>query len=167
MKDLALKAALCMQCQVCGAACTAAPVNGLRPREVVRRAAAGDETLHQGPDPWLCVACYACAAQCRAGIDISELFYELRNRAAAEGRIPEPYRAVAKQLLATGCSFPITKNTGRMRDALGLPAFGVSGKGIAELNTLCREAGMPDPDKRVPAAADACATGACAAAKEV
>ncbi len=148
MKGLALKASLCMQCQVCGAACTAAPVNGLRPREVVRRAAAGDETLHRGPEPWMCVACFACGAQCRAGIDVPELFYELRNRAAAEGRIPEPYRAVARQLLKTGCTFPVTKHTQRMRDDLGLPAFAVTPRGVEELNTLCRNAALPDPDRR-------------------
>jgi heterodisulfide reductase subunit C len=155
MKGLASKAALCMQCQVCGAACTALPVNGLRPREVVRRAAAGDPALHEGPEPWKCVTCYACESQCRAGIPISDLFYELRNRAAAEGRIPEPYRAVARQVLATGCSFPVTKNTGRMREALGLPPFAVAGKAVEELNALCRTEGLPDPDLRPPAAAPA------------
>jgi len=141
-------ATLCMQCGACGAACTAAPVNGLRPMDVVARSAAGDASLHRGPEPWLCVECYACSAQCRAGIDIPEILYGLRNRAAAEGRIPESYRAVAKQLLATGCAFPVTKNTRRMRDEIGLPAFAVSGKGLAELNALCREAGFPNPDKR-------------------
>jgi heterodisulfide reductase subunit C len=142
-----------MQCQVCGAACTAAPVNGLRPREVVRRAAAGDETLAEGPEPWLCVTCFACVEQCRAGIDISELFYELRNRAAAAGRIPDPYRAVARQVLATGCSFPVTRHTGRMRDDLGLPPFAVSPRGVEELNALCRAAGFPDPGAPAPAVA--------------
>lgn len=148
MKDLARKAALCMQCHVCGAACTAAPVNGLRPRDVVQRAAAGDDTLADGPEPWKCVTCFACAEQCRAGIDISELFYELRNEAADRGRIPDAYRAVAKQVLATGCAFPVTKNTGRMRTELGLPPFAVSPRGVEELNALCRAAGLPDLEKR-------------------
>jgi heterodisulfide reductase subunit C len=137
-----------MQCQVCGAACTAHPVNGLRPRDVVLRAAAGDPELHRGPEPWQCVTCFACAEQCRAGVDISELFYELRNRAAAEGRIPEPYRAVASQVLGTGCSFPITRHTQRMREELGLPAFAVSPRGIEELGALCRAAGLPDVRKK-------------------
>ena len=155
MKGPAVNASLCMQCQVCGSACTAAPVNGLRPRELVRRAAAGDETLHRGPEPWLCVACFACSAQCRAGIDIPGLLYGLRNRAAAEGRIPEPYRAVARQVLRTGCTFPVTKHTQRMREELGLPAFAVSPKGVEELNALCRNAGLPDPDRRPPEPAPA------------
>jgi len=157
MKDLAGKASLCMQCNVCGAACTAAPVNGLRPRDVVQRAAAGDGSLADGPEPWNCVTCFACAEQCRAGIDISGLFYELRNEAARRGRIPEAYRAVAKQVLATGCAFPVTKNTGRMRNDLGLPPFAVSPRGVEELDSLCRAAGLPDLDGRpgepVPAAA--------------
>jgi heterodisulfide reductase subunit C len=150
MKGLASAASLCLQCQVCGAACTALPVNGLRPREVVRRAAAGDPTLAEGPEPWKCVTCYACESQCRAGIPISDLFYELRNRAAAAGRIPEPYRAVARQVLATGCSFPVTRNTGRMRESLGLPPFAVAPKAVEELAALCRAAGLPDPDARPP-----------------
>lgn len=148
MRDLAAKTSLCMQCHVCGAACTAAPVNGLRPREVVLRAAEGDPTLAEGPEPWLCVTCFACVEQCRAGIDISALFYELRNRAAEGGRIPEAYRAVARQFLASGCAFPVTKHTGRMRDDLGLPPFAVSPRGVEELNALCRAAGLPDPDRR-------------------
>ena len=153
MKSIdASKVALCMQCQVCGAACTAAPVNGLRPRDMVLKAAAGNEHLHEGPEPWMCVTCYACAEQCRAGVDITGLFYELRNRAAASGRIPAPYRAVAKQVLGTGCAFPVTGHTRRMRESLGLPAFAVSPKGVEELASLCRTAGMPDLDAKAPAA---------------
>lgn len=148
MRDLAVRASLCLQCRVCGAACTAAPVNGLRPREVVRRAAEGDGTLDAGDEAWKCVTCFACSEQCRAGIDIPELFYELRNAAAAKGRIPEPYRAVARQVLKTGCAFPVTKHSQRMRDDLGLPPFAVSPRGVEELNLVCRAAGLPDPDRK-------------------
>ena len=44
MIDLS-KSYLCLQCRICSAACTAATVNGLRPREVVLRLAAGDPTI--------------------------------------------------------------------------------------------------------------------------
>ncbi len=150
-----LDASLCMQCQVCGAACTAAPVNGLRPRDVVLRAAAGDPDLHRGPEPWMCVTCYACSEQCRAGVDIPGLFYGLRNRAAAEGRIPAPYRAVARQVLGTGCAFPVTGLTGKMRAELGLAPFAVAPRDVEELDALCRAEGLPDPDAPDPAAKEA------------
>ncbi|NUN53016.1 MAG: hypothetical protein HUU06_09575, partial [Planctomycetaceae bacterium] len=134
-------------------------VNGLRPREVVQRAAAGDPGLADGPEPWKCVTCYACASQCRAGIDVAELFYELRNEAARRGRIPDAYRAVAKQVLASGCAFPVTRNTARMRQELGLPPFAVSPRGVEELNSLCRAAGLPDLDRHPEAPVDAGAPG--------
>jgi len=148
MKTDLSSASLCLDCRVCGAVCTAAPVNGLRPRDVVRRAASGDETLETGPEPWSCVTCFACTEQCRAGIDVSGLLYELRHRAAARGLIPEPYRAVARQVLRTGCAFPAGRHTARMRDDLGLPPFAVSPRGVEEVQLLCREAGLPDPDAR-------------------
>ena len=140
MIDLS-KSYLCLQCRICSAACTAATVNGLRPREVVLQMAAGEPAIGEA---WSCVTCYACTEQCRAGIDITDLFYYLRERAAAEGRIPPPYRAVAKSVLATGCAFPNARHTARMRADLGLPVFGVGPRAVEELQTLCRSAGFPD-----------------------
>ncbi|MHC4547628.1 MAG: 4Fe-4S dicluster domain-containing protein [Planctomycetota bacterium] len=137
---------LCLQCRTCSAACTAAPINGLRPREVVLRAAAGEPDLELGDEPWACVTCYACTEQCRAGIDITDLFYHLRNRAAARGRIPAAYRAVARTVLETGCAFPNARHTARMREALGLAPFSVPAPAVEEVKTLCREAGFPDLD---------------------
>ena len=102
MVDLS-NAYLCMQCHTCSAACTAAPVNGLRPREIVLRAARGDPTLLEDADvPWLCVTCYSYTEQCRAGIDVTELFYRLRENAAERGHIPAPYRAVAGAVTTGG-----------------------------------------------------------------
>lgn len=135
------KSTLCLQCRTCCAACTAATVNGLRPREVVLRMAAGEPAIEAA---WSCVTCYACTEQCRAGIDITDLFYDLRGRAAAQGRIPPAYRAVAKSVLATGCAFPNARHTARMRGDLRLPAFAVAPRAVEELRTLCRAAGFPD-----------------------
>jgi heterodisulfide reductase subunit C len=145
MEDVDLSNAyLCMQCHTCSAACTAAPVNGLRPREIVLRAARGDPTLLEEAEvPWLCVTCYSCTEQCRAGIDVTELFYRLREHAAERGHIPAPYRAVAEAVDKTGLAFPNTKRTARMREELGLPPFEVSSKTIEELRTLFREVGLP------------------------
>lgn len=134
----------CLQCHTCSAACTAAPINGLRPREIVLRAARGDPTLLEEKDiPWLCVTCYSCTEQCRAGIDVTELFYRLREHAAEEGNIPPPYRKMAEGVLETGCAFPNTKRTARMREELGLAPFAVASETITELEALCKEAGLP------------------------
>ena len=98
-------------------------MNGLRPREIVLRAARGDPTLLEDADvPWLCVTCNSCTEQCRPGIDVTELFYHLRENAAERGHIPAPYRAVAGAVNDTGLAFPNTKRTARMRQELGLDA---------------------------------------------
>jgi heterodisulfide reductase subunit C len=135
---------LCMQCCTCSAACTAAPISGLRPREVVLRAARDDPTLLGDADlPWLCVTCYSCTEQCRAGIDVTGLFYRLREHAAQEGHMPIPYRAVANAVVDTGLAFPNTKRTAKMRTELGLPPFEIDERVVAELKTLCKAAGLP------------------------
>lgn len=69
----------CMQCGTCGGACPVSFAMDRTPRQIINLVRAGrvDEALHSGTI-WLCASCYNCAAQCPAGIKITDVMYTLK-----------------------------------------------------------------------------------------
>ncbi|MGA1975255.1 MAG: 4Fe-4S dicluster domain-containing protein [Conexivisphaerales archaeon] len=69
----------CMQCGTCGGACPVSFAMDRTPRQIINLVRSGrmDEAL-RSETIWLCASCYNCAAQCPAGIRITDVMYTLK-----------------------------------------------------------------------------------------
>jgi heterodisulfide reductase subunit C len=69
----------CIQCGTCGGACPVSFAMDKTPRQVINLVRSGrmDEAL-RCESIWLCASCYNCAAECPAGIKITDVMYTLK-----------------------------------------------------------------------------------------
>ncbi|VVS94417.1 4Fe-4S dicluster domain-containing protein [Desulfoluna spongiiphila] len=87
----------CFQCGGCSSVCPVAEAVddpqqslGLLPHQVVQALKLGEVEMAEGaPMLWNCLTCYVCQESCPQGVLVTDLFYELKNRAyrrTGEGR---------------------------------------------------------------------------------
>jgi len=88
----------CIQCGTCSGVCPLSIYMDYTPRQVMALARADfkNEVL-RSHTIWLCASCYACTVECPQEIRITDIMYELKQRALREGvyvrRFPIPVLA--------------------------------------------------------------------------
>jgi quinone-modifying oxidoreductase subunit QmoC len=82
----------CIQCGTCSGVCPLSIYMDLTPRQVMALTR-GDfkrDVLHSHT-LWLCASCYACTVECPQQIRITDIMYELKQRAINEGAYPKNF----------------------------------------------------------------------------
>ncbi|MBI5688881.1 MAG: 4Fe-4S dicluster domain-containing protein [Verrucomicrobia bacterium] len=82
----------CIQCGTCSGVCPLSIYMDHTPRQVMALTR-GDfkrEVLHSHTI-WLCASCYACTVECPQEIRITDIMYELKQRAIHEGVYPRKF----------------------------------------------------------------------------
>lgn len=79
----------CIQCGTCSGVCPLSIYMDYTPRQVMALAR-GDfkNEVLKSHTIWLCASCYACTVECPREIRITDIMYELKQRAIAEGIYP-------------------------------------------------------------------------------
>lgn len=82
----------CIQCGTCSGVCPLSIYMDFSPRQVMAltRADFKNEVL-KSHTIWLCASCYACTAECPRKIRITDIMYELKQRAMKEGIYPKKF----------------------------------------------------------------------------
>ncbi len=82
----------CIQCGTCSGVCPLSIYMDYTPRQVMAltRADFKREVLHSHTI-WLCASCYACTVECPQGIRITDIMYELKQRAILERVYPRRF----------------------------------------------------------------------------
>src|SRR5512140_3181426 len=82
----------CIQCGTCSGVCPLSIYMDYTPRQVMAltRADFKDEVLHSHTI-WLCASCYACSVECPREIRITDIMYELKQRAIHAGIYPKRF----------------------------------------------------------------------------
>lgn len=82
----------CIQCGTCSGVCPLSIYMDFTPRQVMAltRGDFKNEVL-RSHTIWLCASCYACTVECPRGIRITEIMYELKQRAIHEGFYPRRF----------------------------------------------------------------------------
>jgi heterodisulfide reductase subunit C len=82
----------CIQCGTCSGLCPLSIYMDHTPRQVMEltRSDFKDEVL-QSTTIWLCASCYACTVECPKQIRITDIMYELKQRAIHEGFYPKRF----------------------------------------------------------------------------
>jgi quinone-modifying oxidoreductase, subunit QmoC len=82
----------CIQCGTCSGVCPMSIYMDYTPRQVMEltRSDFKNEVL-QSLTIWLCASCYACTTECPKQIRITDIMYELKQRAIKEGVYPKRF----------------------------------------------------------------------------
>ncbi len=82
----------CIQCGTCSGVCPLSIYMDFTPRQVMAltRADFKAEVL-RSHTIWLCASCYACTVECPQQIRITDIMYELKQRAINEGVYPRKF----------------------------------------------------------------------------
>jgi heterodisulfide reductase subunit C len=82
----------CIQCGTCSGVCPLSIYMDYTPRQVMAltRADFKREVLHSHTI-WLCASCYACTVECPQEIRVTDIMYELKQRAINEGAYPRKF----------------------------------------------------------------------------
>jgi len=82
----------CIQCGTCSGSCPVSVYMDYTPREIIAMARMGfKEEVLKSYTIWLCASCYACTVYCPMKIKITDLMYELKQRAIREGYYPKRF----------------------------------------------------------------------------
>lgn len=82
----------CIQCGTCSGVCPLSIYMDYSPRQVMElvRSDFKNEVL-RSHTIWLCASCYACTTECPRQIRITDILYELKQRAIKEGVYPKRF----------------------------------------------------------------------------
>jgi quinone-modifying oxidoreductase, subunit QmoC len=82
----------CIQCGTCSGVCPLSIYMDYTPRQVMALAR-GDfkNEVLKSHTIWLCASCYACTVECPREIRITDIMYELKQRAIHEGIYPKRF----------------------------------------------------------------------------
>jgi len=82
----------CIQCGTCSGVCPLSIYMDYTPRQVMAltRSDFKNEVL-RSHTIWLCASCYACTVECPKQIRVTDIMYELKQRAIAEGIYPKRF----------------------------------------------------------------------------
>jgi heterodisulfide reductase subunit C len=92
----------CIQCGTCSASCPTAYAMDYTPRQIIAALRAGQlEKVLRSNTPWLCASCYYCTVRCPAGIQFTDLMYDLKRMAVRRGLHPRGSPALYKAFVTT------------------------------------------------------------------
>jgi len=132
----------CIQCGTCSGVCPLSIYMDHSPRQVMEltRSDFKNEVL-TSLTIWLCASCYACTCECPRQIRITDIMYELKQRAIKEKVYPKRFTipVLAQEFTK------MVKNHGRVNETLlaslmfmktdPLAAMGMAGLGIGLMRT--------------------------------
>lgn len=99
----------CFACSTCTAACPIANIWEYKPHQLIRMILLGmrDEVLSSN-EIWLCLTCFQCQERCPQKVRVTDIFFDCKNLAAEEGKVPPNIVALAKELLEKGQLYTVT-----------------------------------------------------------
>ena len=127
----------CFACSTCTAACPIANIWKYKPHQLIRMIILGmrDEVL-SSEEIWLCLTCFQCQERCPQKVRVTDIFFDCKNLAAEEGKIPENIVNLAKELAEKGQLYEVTADWEREDMDLEPEVPGLS---IDEIKAILKE----------------------------
>ena len=122
--EIQKEAEICLQCGVCcvikGQSCHAQYDPQFTPKQTYVYDCLSHEDPSKNANIWLCVSCHKCEDLCPYDVSPLHFIDALKEEAFPKGLAPELMTGEFKQVIETGFAFPVTPNTVRLRESLGL-----------------------------------------------
>lgn len=110
----------CIQCGTCSATCPVAKYMNYTPRKLFAMIRAGmEKEVLNSSTIWYCASCYSCVARCPMSINITEVMYQLKEKALKD-------KKAKKHLIGPGFTKAFVNNIsmfGRVFEPLLAPSF--------------------------------------------
>lgn len=127
----------CFACSTCTAACPTANMWKYKPHQLIRMILLGmREKVLSSNEIWLCLTCYECQERCPQKVRVTDIFFDCKNLAAEEGKIPVNVLALAKELLTKGQLYTVTADW--EREDMGLEPE-VPGLSVEAVKTILKD----------------------------
>ena len=124
----------CFACSTCTAACPIANVWKYKPHQLIRMIILGmREEVLSSDEIWLCLTCFQCQERCPQKVRVTDIFFDCKNLAAEEGKIPETIVGLANQLMEKGQLYEVTADWEREDMNLEPEVPGLSTDGIKSI----------------------------------
>jgi heterodisulfide reductase subunit C len=99
----------CFACSTCTAACPIANMWEFKPHQLIRMILLGmREEVLSSEEIWLCLTCFECQERCPQKVRVTDIFFDCKNLAAEEGKVPPNVVALGKELLEKGQLYTVT-----------------------------------------------------------
>jgi len=99
----------CFACSTCTAACPIANIWDIKPHQLIRMILLGmRERVISSKEIWLCLTCFECQERCPQKVRVTDIFFDCKNLAAEEGRIPDTIIALGRELIEKGQLYIVT-----------------------------------------------------------
>jgi heterodisulfide reductase subunit C len=127
----------CFACSTCTAACPIANIWQYKPHQLIRMIILGmKEEVLSSNEIWLCLTCFQCQERCPQKVRVTDIFFDCKNLAAEEGKVPPNIIGLGKELLEKGQLYTVTADW--EREDLGLePA--VPGLSVDAMKNVLKE----------------------------
>jgi len=124
LKGVRKAAEICLQCGVCCAVpeygCPAQYDAQFDPKNTYVYDCLGHQQPSTNPNIWQCVSCHKCEEMCPYEVSPVTFMEAMKVWALEEGHAPDSIIGEIEQIVNTGYAFPLTANTERQRQQLGL-----------------------------------------------
>ena len=99
----------CFACSTCTAACPIANMWEFKPHQLIRMMVLGmrDKVL-SSKEIWECLTCFQCQERCPQKVRVTDIFFDCKNLAAEERKVPENIVALGKELIEKGQLYVVT-----------------------------------------------------------
>jgi heterodisulfide reductase subunit C len=99
----------CFACSTCTAACPIANMWKYKPHQLIRMILLGmREEVLSSDEIWLCLTCFQCQERCPQKVRVTDIFFDCKNLAAEEGKVPPNVVVLGKELLEKGQLYTVT-----------------------------------------------------------
>jgi heterodisulfide reductase subunit C len=142
LEQMVPSALLCQQCGECASVCPSQRHSGIRPADLMARAALGAVDPAKEPGLWQCARCMACSERCPSDAGPGETIALLRELATQGGNRPPYFIEEAKRFLQTGICFPRTGMTKKLRKDLGLPDGEITAAALKDVAAISERTGL-------------------------
>lgn len=133
----------CYQCGTCSAGCPVISALEYMPHQIIRMTLLGmKKRVLETSSLWLCATCYLCNERCPQGVEISNVFFALKNLATQHNIIPKGLKQFAATLFELGVTAEVTDFQEEEREDLGLPR--VPEIGAASVQQILQKTGLID-----------------------
>jgi heterodisulfide reductase subunit C len=134
----------CYQCNHCTYECPVSDVVGsdvYNPRKLILYSFLGMKGniigKKQNAALWACTTCDTCDEVCPNDIELTKIFYILRNISVRAGEAPEAYILQAKTIMENGTAIPMQSAIERRREQMGLK--NLPAPALSEIKTIFKE----------------------------
>ncbi len=124
----------CFSCSTCTAACPIANSWKYKPHQLIRMIILGmREEVLASDEIWLCLTCFQCQERCPQKVRVTDIFFDCKELAAEEGKIPDSIVGLARELLEKGQLYVVTADWEREDMNLEPEVPGLSTEGIKSI----------------------------------